>query len=104
MTSVLEKVEQDDVITYNDNVGKFLQSEQFEELLYERAGKMHEDGFNNCLKYVGAGNLVDPVLHTIDNYRAEELERLKNGQPVVDASLGRTEGVNGDVTAGGAIP
>lgn len=104
MTDVLEKVEQDALITYNNNVGKFLQSEQFDKLLYERAGQMHEDGFNDCLKFIGAGNVVDPVLHTIDICRAEELERLEKEHLVADAGLERTEGVTEGITVGGAVP
>lgn len=65
---------------------------------------MHEDGFNDCLNFIRPRNVVDPVLHTIDNYRAEELQRLGKEKAVVDTGLGCTEGVREDVTAGGAIP
>lgn len=65
---------------------------------------MHEDGFNDCLKFVEAGNAVNPVRHTIVNYRAEELERLEKEQPVSDANLKRLEGVTESTVPVGTVP
>lgn len=87
ITETLEKVEHDALITYNDNVNKFLQSEQFKRLLCERVGNMHEDDFSDFLKFVGARNVVNPALHTIDNYRDEEMKILEKEKPIFNANL-----------------
>lgn len=38
---------------------------------------MYEDGFNDCVQFMGFGNPIDPVKHSIDNFRTLELERLR---------------------------
>lgn len=76
LLGTLEKVEKEAVITYKDAVEKYLGSKEFEELLNTKAGYLHEEGFNDCVAFVGAGNVVDPVVHTVQNYRAKVLAEM----------------------------
>ncbi|XP_017251268.1 uncharacterized protein LOC108221922 isoform X2 [Daucus carota subsp. sativus] len=70
----LEKVEKDAAISYKDAVEQFKKSEEFEELVEVKAGIFHEEGFNDCLAFVGAGNVVDLTVHNVGSFRAAELD------------------------------
>lgn len=72
----LEKVEKEAVITYKDAVEKYKKSEEFEELVNVKAGYLHEEGFNDCLAFVGVGNVIDPGVHTVQNFRARLLSEM----------------------------
>lgn len=77
VTEALEKVEKEELITYKDNVDKYLKSSEFETYLYEKAGSMHEEGFNDFLQFVGAGNVVNLEIHSVDRFRVAELENME---------------------------
>lgn len=76
-SAALEKLEKDAAITYKDAVEKYQKSEEFEELVNLKAGNYHEEGFNDCIAFVGVGNAVDPAVHNVQNYRAMALAGLE---------------------------
>lgn len=77
ITLTLEKVEQDANITYNDCIAKFLETRDFMDKVEEKAGDHHEIGYNDCLNFIGAGKVVDPEAHSLDNFRVVEMACLK---------------------------
>lgn len=43
----------------------------------EKARVYHEKGCNDCLKFVGAGNMVNLEIHSIDHFRDAEIAKLE---------------------------
>lgn len=76
-TETLERVEQEAVITYDDCVQKFKESQAFIDELEEKAGVYHEEGYNDCLQFIGVGSMVDLAAHSIDKYREAELAKYE---------------------------
>lgn len=73
----LEKLEKEAIITYQDAVDKYQKSDEFEEFVNLRAGYLHEEGFNDCLAFVGAGNAVDLAVHNVQSYRKAALAGME---------------------------
>ena len=73
----LERAEKDVAAAYKDVVEKYQKSEEFEELVNVKAGYLHEEGFNDCIAFVGAGNMVDPAIHNVQAFRIAALANLE---------------------------
>lgn len=55
----LETVVREANITYNDCVAKFVGTQDFVDMVEEKAGENHEIWYNDCLNFIGAGNMVN---------------------------------------------
>lgn len=77
ITLTFEKVEQDANITYNDCVAKFLETQDFIDIMEEKAGNYHEFGYNDCLNFIGVGKVADFEAHSLENFRVVEMARLE---------------------------
>lgn len=66
----LEKVEKEANITYQQFVEAFMKSQDFPDEVNAAAGSFHAEGFRDCLNFVGVGNTIDPVLHTVERFQA----------------------------------
>lgn len=80
VTEILERVEQSANITYEDCVGKYKKFIAFIEEIETKARAFHEEGFNDCLAFVGVGNVVNPEVHSIDSFREAELAKYERGK------------------------
>ncbi|KAK1382821.1 hypothetical protein POM88_020556 [Heracleum sosnowskyi] len=95
-TQLLERVEREAHITFEDCVGRYKGSEAYITELEIKAGEFHEEGYNDCLKFVGAGNALDPTVHFIEAFRDFEIARLEAEKAVGDRG---EDGVQNEVGA-----
>lgn len=70
-------MEHDANITYNDCIAKFLKTQSFVDKVEEKASAYHEIGYNDCLTFIGAGNVVDLETHSLENFRVVKMARLE---------------------------
>lgn len=73
----LERVEHESNITYEDCVRQYKGTIAFTDEVVEKAAGYHEEGYNDCLKFIGIGNVVDLELHLVEHFRNMELEKYE---------------------------
>ena len=69
VTKALETVAKEAVITYQDCVDKYKKSQDFKDEVVAAAGSFHAEGFQDCLNFVGAGNVVNFELHSVERFQ-----------------------------------
>lgn len=77
VAETLKQTDKEANILYGDCVAKFKESEDFATELEIKAGVFHEEGYNDCLKFVGAGNTVNLAVHSIDKFRDIEVAKYE---------------------------
>lgn len=96
-TETLERVEQEAAITFADCVQKFKESQDFIDELEEKTGVYHEEGYNDCLKFVGVGSMVDLAVHSIDRFRDAELAKYEKEKAKAEERAKAEEEARADV-------
>ena len=74
INEILEKTEKEANITYRDCVEKYKKSEEFKDEIAAGAGSFHAVGFQDCLDFIGAGNVVDLEKHSVEKFQDLHLE------------------------------
>nr|XP_017238832.1 PREDICTED: uncharacterized protein LOC108211678 isoform X2 [Daucus carota subsp. sativus] len=74
ITETLERTEKEVNITYQDCVEKYKKSQDFKDEVAAGAGSFHAIGFQDCLDFIGVGNMVDPEKHSVEKFQDLHLE------------------------------
>ena len=85
VTEILEKTEREANITYRDCVEKYKESQEFKDEIAAGAGSFHAVGFQDCLDFIGAGNVVDLEKHSVEKFQDLHLEGYEPEPEGVDA-------------------
>lgn len=86
-------------LTYTNCVEKFKASDEFIMVVEEKAGEYHGIGYSDCLRFVGAGNVVDLKAHSFETFLEKELTHLSES-PKTDDDHAATEGALLEVVLG----
>lgn len=103
INETLERVEKEALITYDDCVKKYKGSQCYIDELETKAGAYHEEGYNDCLGFIGTGNVVDLRAHSIDEFWDAEIAKYEAAKPKARGGVG-PEGTGDTQAAEGGTP